>query len=187
MALNVLVIFFFWILLFSKKMPPKLLKLGFKIMTFVHLIKKEDRERKEQEMKEAFLDYQVCSSFIKKHPVRIFRLFCLILFQRICLFSISSFLYLAFGLSGTSFLAILFLQIAITQAIDSVPLPGGVMVGESLTFQVNSLIYGSHLAHASMILLRGISFYFVVLFSSILFIIYHFKGVRSELLHDRIL
>lgn len=178
--INVFVIFFFTCLIYSKKLPTKMIHLGIRILSFLHLLSKEQKERKLNEITEVMNDYHACSEFTKKHPNIIIRSFFILLAQRISLFLVSIFIYKSFGLSNQSLLAIFFLQVAITQATDCVPFPGGVMAGESLTYQVNTLIYGSTFACSSMLLLRGISFYSLVLISSILFVIYHFITLRKE-------
>jgi len=180
LLINIIVIGFFGCLIYSKTIPERIVNLGLKVLSFLHLLKPENRQRKQESIKEAMKDYHECAVFTKKHPKVLIKSFLIILAQRICLFIISYLIYRSFGLSEHHILTIFFLQIAITQAIDCVPFPGGVMVGESLTYQINALIYGASYAFSSMLLLRGISFYFLVLVSSIFFLIYHFKGIRKE-------
>lgn len=179
LLINIFVIFFFSCLIYSKKLPPKILNFGINVLSFLHLLNKEQKEQKKSEINEVMKDYHACAEFTKSHPSVIIRSFFLILLQRISLFMISIFIYKSFGLDDYSLLAIFFLQVAITQATDCVPFPGGVMAGESLTYQINTLVYGSTLACSSMLLLRGIGFYFLVLLSSILFVIYHFISLKK--------
>jgi len=176
MTLNILVIVFFTCIIYSHKLPRQILKMGIRLLLFFHLIKKEDQPKREENMEKALQDYHECANFTKNHPSLLIKSFLYILLQRISLFSISYFIYRAFGLNEYTFSTIFFLQVAITLAIDSVPSPGGVMVGEGLTYQVNLFIYGATFAISSMLLLRGISFYLLVLISSLLFVIHHFVG-----------
>lgn len=178
--INIFVIFFFSCLIYSKKLPPKILNAGINLLSFLHLLTKEQKKKKQEEIESVMKDYHACAEFTKSHPEVIGKSFFLILLQRISLFLISIFIYKSFGLNEYNLIAIFFLQVAITQATDCVPFPGGVMAGESLTYQINTLIYGSTLACSSMLLLRGISFYTLVLISSILFVIYHFKTLRKK-------
>lgn len=183
LILNVTVILLFSFLIYSNTLPKKIMKLGLHLLSFFHLLKKEDHQKKKEEIDLVLKDYHDCADFTKKHPIIILKSFIIILCQRLTQFLISYFIYKAFHLNGYSFIAILFLQVAITQATDCVPFPGGVMVGETLTLQINKLIYGANYAFSSMLLLRGISFYFLVFLSSILFVIYHFIGGKKK--YDR--
>lgn len=183
LVINIVVILLFSFLIYSNTLPKKIMKFGIRVLSFFHLLNPEDRKRKTEEIDVVLKDYHQCAEFTKKNPMLMFQSFVYIFCQRLAQFLISYFIYRAFHLSGYSFLAILFLQVAITQATDCVPFPGGVMVGETLTYQINSLIYGVSLAFSSMLLLRGISFYFLVFLSSIFFVIYHFVGGKKK--HDR--
>ncbi|MCI8394071.1 MAG: flippase-like domain-containing protein [Bacilli bacterium] len=178
--INIVVIVFFTCLIYSKTLPQKMLKIGMNLLSFLHLLKGEEKKKKEENMNTIMKDYQNCAEFTQNHPKIILKSFGYILLQRICLFGVSYFIYRAFGLNDYNFFAILFLQIAITQATDCVPFPGGVMAGETLTYQITSILYGTELAFSSMLLLRGISFYFLVFLSSLFFVIYHFKSSRKR-------
>lgn len=180
LIINIAVILLFSFLIYSDTLPKKIMKLGIRILTFFHLLKPDERKKKTLELDEVLKDYHACAEFTKNNPSVMLKSFGLIFCQRISQFLISYFIYRAFHLNGYSLLAILFLQVAITQATDCVPFPGGVMVGESLTFQINALIYGASLALSSMLLLRGISFYCLVFISSIIFVIYHFVGGKKN-------
>ena len=183
--INIIVIILFTSLIYSKKLPPKILNLGISILAFLHLLKPEEIKKRKEDVKEVVKDYHECALFTKKHPDIILSSFTVLCMQRVSLFLISYFIYRSFGLENYNIFVILFLQVAITQATDCVPFPGGVMAGESLTYQINTLIYGASLACSSMLLIRGISFYVPVIISSILFIIYHFKTLRKVDYHDR--
>lgn len=180
LLINIIVISFFTCLIYSEKLPPKILNFGINIGAFLHLLNEEEKQKRKENIKEVMKDYHACAEFTKKHPQIILKSFTIITFQRLSLFIISYFIYLSFGLNDYNLLSILFLQIAVTQATDCVPFPGGIMAGEKLTYQINTLIYGANLALSSMLLIRGISFYSLVLISSIFFIIYHFKGYKKE-------
>jgi hypothetical protein len=183
LIINMAVILLFAFLIYSETLPQKIMKLGIRILAFFHLLKKEEQKKKTEEIDIVLKDYHACAEFTKKHPMVMLKSFLLLFCQRLSQFLISYFIYRAFHLNDYSLLAIIFLQVAITQATDCVPFPGGVMVGESLTYQITTLIYGTSLAFSSMLLLRGISFYFLVFISSIFFVIYHFLGGQKN--YDR--
>ena len=51
--------------------------------------------------------------------------------------------YRAFGLSGTSFFDILFLQAVIAVAVDMLPLPGGMGISETFILNIFRPVFGS--------------------------------------------
>ena len=167
-------------MIYSKKLIPRLAKFVFLILEKIHLLKQKDAL--EKKLNDALKDYQDCAKFTKNHPYVLIESFFILLFQRLSLLLVSYMIYLAFGLDAISIFEIISIQVCITLASDFVPSPGGVGVSEGLLLQVNEMIYGSILGTSAMILLRGISFYIVVLFSGIFYLFFHFikrKGVRS--------
>lgn len=181
-VLDIIVILFFSFLIFSSKIPQKIVAFFLSFLLRFHIVKKDQEEIKRKEFEKALLDYQKHAKFLRAHPNLFLKYFFLILVQRVSLFSIGFLVYKGFGLSGYTFLELLALQVGITLAIDSVPFPGGVMVGESLTYQINTLIYGEVFALSSMLLIRGISFYFLVLLSGLVYAIYHLFFNRKKVL-----
>ena len=95
--------------------------------------------------------------------------------QRLSILIISYFIDKSFGLNDNSIFLIVAFQACITLGSDFMPFPGGVVVAEGLLLEINKYIYGTTLATPAMILLRTISFYLVVLFSLIFYLIFHFK------------
>ncbi len=177
---TILVIGLFMALIYSKKLIPEIAHIGLVLLEKLHLVK--NREEQEKKLKDAMKEYQACAVFTKNHPSVLIEAFFILLGQRISLLLISFAIYISFGLKDFSVFQILAFQICITLASDFVPSPGGVGVSEGLLLQVNQLIYGVILETPAMMLLRGISFYIVVLLSGIYYVIFHFvkrKGAKS--------
>ena len=74
-------------------------------------------------------------------------------------------MYRAFGLSGTSFFDILFLQAVIAVAVDMLPLPGGMGISETLFLNIFRPVFGSLLL-PGMVLSRGLGYYAELLISA---------------------
>lgn len=174
---TILVILLFASLIYSKKFIPKIASFLFLVGEKIHLIK--NRKELEEKIFMAMKDYAACAEFTKKHPRVLIEGIFILLGQRLALLSISFMIYLAFGLHSFHFFEIIAFQICITLASDFMPFPGGVVVSEGLLLQINQMIYGSLLATSSMILLRGISFYFIVIFSGFFYLWFHFKKRRK--------
>jgi len=180
---TILVIFLFLLLIYSKKVIPKLANFLFRVLKKIPFLKStNDLEHK---FSLAIGEYQECAIFTKKHPSVLFESFVILLLQRVCLLSVSCIIYIAFGLNSLNVLEIISLQVCITLAADFVPSPGGVGISEGLLLGVNQMIYGSTLATAAMMLLRGISFYVVVLLSGMFYLIFHFIKRKGAISYDR--
>lgn len=170
---TILVIGLFSLLIYSKKLLPKIIEFGFKILEKIHLLK--NKKELEKKLEEAMKGYSSCAEFTKKHPRVLLEGLLILIGQRISLLLISFMIYKAFGLQSMTVLELVAFQIAITLASDFMPFPGGVVVSEGLLLEINQMIYGGALATSAMILLRGISFYVLVIFSGLFYLWFHFK------------
>ena len=79
--------------------------------------------------------YRGTAVYLKEHMGVIVVVFGITFVQRMALFAATWFVYRAFGLSGTSFFDILFLQAVIAVAVDMLPLPGGMGISETFIFE----------------------------------------------------
>lgn len=177
---TILVTFLFIFMVYSEKFIPKVARFLLNFGEKIHIIK--EKRKWEEKLEEAATGYHDCAVLTKKNKRVLIEGFIILFLQRISLLSISYFIYLAFGLHELTYYQIVALQIGITLASDFMPFPGGVVVSEGLLLQINKWIYGAVLATSGMILLRGISFYLVVLFSGIFYLFFHFikrKGARK--------
>lgn len=170
-ATTLIVMFAFFLLVYSKKLMPKILKWSIKLLKKLKMKNMEEREKK---LNASLKEYQDCAEFTKKHPKVLLESFVILLMQRLSILGISYIIYLSFGLNELSFFDVLAFQVCITLGSDFVPFPGGVVVSEGLLLQANQIIYGASLATSGMILLRGISFYLLVTFSFVFYLFFHF-------------
>lgn len=106
--------------------------------------------------------------------------FFLTVIQRTMLFAITGFVYLAFGLEGTSFVDVVILQSVISIAVDMLPLPGGSGITEHLFLMMFVTIFTSRLLLPAMVLSRGIAFYVQLLFCGIMTIVAHIYFTRKQ-------
>ena len=155
----------------------------YKIIRFVLKILKKFKiknlSEREKKLNESLKEYQECARFTRKHPKILLEAFVILLLQRISILSISYVIYLSFGFNELSIFEVIAFQVCITLGSDFVPFPGGVVVSEGLLLQANQIIYGTVLATSGMMLLRGISFYLLVTFSFIFYLIFHFVKRRK--------
>ncbi len=180
---TVFLIIFFLALVYSKKLIPLAAKVLFRLGRKIHLKKIDELEKTFYEYLEG---YQACAKLTKKNPKILLEAYFILLCQRVCLLAISYFIYLSFGLRKLNLIELLAFQSCITLASDFMPFPGGVVVSEGLLLQINEFIYGTSLATSAMILFRGVSFYFIVLFSGIFYLFFHFcKRKKAQTIEGR--
>ena len=173
---TLLVMLLFFLLIYSEKLMYRIIQFVLKILKKFKVKNVAEREAK---LKESLKEYQECAKFTKKHPKILLEAFVILLLQRISILSISYVIYLSFGLNEMSIFEVIAFQVCITLGSDFVPFPGGVVISEGLLLQANQIIYGTVLATSGMMLLRGISFYLLVIFSFIFYLFFHFVKRRK--------
>jgi len=170
---TIFVILLFLALIYSKELILRISHFILNLLEKIHLLKK--KREWEEKLMAAVKEYQSCATFTKEHPRVLIESFIILLLQRICILSVSYMIYLAFGKNEINIFEMIAFQTCITLASDFIPSPGGVGVSEGLLLQINGLIYGAMVAPAAMMLLRGVSFYIIVILSGIFYLFFHFK------------
>lgn len=123
--------------------------------------------------------YAAAFSVMKGQTGIIVVAFLVTFLQRIMLFAITGFVYIAFGLVGESFWHIVLLQAMIAIAVDMLPLPGGSGISEHLFENMFLPIFGSTLILPGMVLSRGIAYYVQLLLCGIITMIAYFYFEQS--------
>lgn len=164
LALNVFCVIFMTILVFHPVLARVILIKGMHFLERIHLMKQK-RERLEK--LEASMDtYRGAAIYLKEHLGVILIVFGITFVQRMALFAATWFVYLAFGLSGTSFWDIVFLQAVISVSVDMLPLPGGMGISETLFLNIFRPVFGTLLL-PGMVLSRGLGYYGELLISAV--------------------
>ena len=163
LGLNVFCVVFMTVLVFHPVLTKEILKKGVHLLEKLRLMKhKEERPEK----LDASMDtYRGTAVYLKEHMGVIVVVFGITFVQRMALFAATWFVYRAFGLSGTSFFDILFLQAVIAVAVDMLPLPGGMGISETLFLNIFRPVFGSLLL-PGMVLSRGLGYYAELLISA---------------------
>ncbi|HBR32720.1 MAG: lysylphosphatidylglycerol synthase transmembrane domain-containing protein [Eubacteriales bacterium] len=131
--------------------------------------------------KDTLTEYHKAATFLNNKKRVLLRMFFITLCQRTAMFSIAYFVYRSFGLCSFGYIDFLCVQALVSLAIDSVPLPGSMGANEYATYFLYGVVYGSNdvMAATAMLLTRGFSFYFPLVFTSILILgkqlLDHFK------------
>ena len=164
LMLNIFCVTFMTILL-----AKAILMKGMKLLERFHLMRKKEGRLKKLE---ASMDtYRNTAAYLKNNPLVIVKVIEITFIQRMALFAVTWFVYQAFGLHGTGFWDILFLQAVISVSVDMLPLPGGMGISETLFLKIFPPVFGSTLLLPAMVLSRGLGYYGELLVSAVFTIV----------------
>lgn len=164
LMLNIFCVTFMTILVFHPLLAKAILMKGMKLLERFHLMRKKEGRLKKLE---ASMDtYRNTAAYLKNNPLVIVKVIGITFIQRMALFAVTWFVYQAFGLHGTGFWDILFLQAVISVSVDMLPLPGGMGISETLFLTIFSPVFGGLLL-PGMVLSRGLGYYGELLISAV--------------------
>ena len=164
LMLNIFCVTFMTIMVFHPLFAKAILVKGMKLLERFHLMRKKEGRLKKLE---ASMDtYRNTAAYLKNNPLVIVKVIGITFIQRMALFAVTWFVYQAFGLHGTGFWDILFLQAVISVSVDMLPLPGGMGISETLFLTIFSPVFGDLLL-PGMVLSRGLGYYGELLISAV--------------------
>lgn len=179
--MNIVVVLWLAMLLFHTKTVRKLVYRLIMALTSLNIIK--NRENTLDKADIAFSRYNEGAIFLKKHKKIMVIVFLITLVQRIALFSVTYFVYRAFGLFEFGVVDIIALQSIISIAVDMLPLPGGIGASENMFLIIFKKIFKGSLIMPGMLLSRGISYYGLLIISAVVTIVVQ---IRYSYIKDRI-
>ena len=177
LALNIFCVTFMTILVFHPLFAKAIMVKGLKVLERIHLMKK--KENRLRKLEDSMDTYRDTAAYLKNNPMVIVKVIGITFVQRMALFAVTWFVYQSFGLHGTGFWEILFLQAVISVSVDMLPLPGGMGISESLYLVMFAPVFGEALLPA-MLLSRGISYYAQMLISAVMTCVAYFIIGRKE-------
>ena len=104
-------------------------------------------------------EYHRAVLFLKEHPGRLAAAFSLTFVQRNSAFVITWLVYCGMGIFGTNLWSVVFLQAAVTLAVDMLPVPGAQGITELVYRSAFAQIFIGGTLPVSMIVSRAASFY----------------------------
>ena len=150
------------ICIFSKRLTKKLIDLFINIL---RIFKVKDLELKKAKIEEGLEKYNSSSNFIKSHKSEfvksILRGFLQIGFYYLVPFCV----YKAFGLNDLNIFQLFSMQAILYTTVSGIPLPGAIGISETVFLGLFEVAFGKELISGSMLLSRGITFYFFVIVS----------------------
>lgn len=163
LLLNVLlVILILGVMLFPKVMLSAALffeKLLIRMKVWKPSIEREGKIR-------GFIDsYQNAVMWLKGHGRKLGFIVFVTVLQRMSVFVLTYMVYLGFGLKGSGAMQIIILQAAVYIAVDMLPLPGAQGITELMYQAVFAHVFTGAYLIPSMLVSRGINFYFLLIIS----------------------
>ena len=144
-------------------------KVGVRIIFFLankNLLKKPYTKAKK--LKESINNFKMSSSYFKSHLLLCLIVLILCILKRMATFAIGYFIYKGFSFSEHGFFYIIFAQTVYALISDSFPIPGGIGAAEvSIKSLYDGIYTGSALGDVAALLVRGISYYGLILVSGI--------------------
>lgn len=176
-TLNLSALALLLISIFTKRMTEGLINLTVKILK---IFKVKDIEEKENKIRNELTKYQGNAEYIKKNKLVIFKNLIITYVQYILFYSVSYWVYCAFGLSGHNALEVITMQAILYATVSGIPSPGAVGVSEGGFMAIFSSLFPETMLESAMMLNRGINFYLLVAISAIVVIINVLKDKKEE-------
>ena len=163
LALNVILV----IVILGVMLLPQVMLKGalFFERLFIRMKMWKPSEKREEKIRTFIDSYQNAVAWLKAHKKKVAYVVLVTFLQRISVFVLTYMVYLGFGLEGSGAMRVILLQASVYIAVDMLPLPGAQGITE--------LMYQAVFAHAftgaylipSMLVSRGINFYFLLVMS----------------------
>ena len=175
-TLNMMALALLLVGIFSKKLSDGLIKIAIRILKFFRF-KKIDKvqEKLEKELEQ----YHGSAKYVKANPSVIMKTIITTAIQFILYYSITYWIYCAFELKGYNIFQIITLQSVLFATVSGIPSPGAVGVSEGVFMSIFKNVFPANVISSSMILTRGVNFYFYVIISGIVVIISTLKSKKT--------
>ena len=177
-VINLIVIATCLLAMFSKRVIQKLALWVIRIGAKIRLVK--DPEGTTEKLFHSLEEYAQGAVYIRTHYLMVLRVFAVTVVQRLAMFSIAYWVYLAMGLGEYGLFDMIALQTLIAMSIDSLPLPGGMGASEGVFSMLYYNVYGPDLLVPGLVVTRGINYYLGLIISSIVVIANQSRIVRGE-------
>lgn len=162
--------------IFSRRATNGMIRFAIKILKIFRIKNIESKkERIEKELKK----YQDSAVYIKSSKSIIIKNLLTTYVQFLLYYSITYWIYCAFGLSKYNILQIVSLQAILFATVSGIPSPGAVGVSEGGFLELFKNIYTKEQIGGAMLLNRGVNFYLFVIVSSVVVIVCSIKDKKE--------
>lgn len=122
-------------------------------------------EKREEKIRTFIDSYQNAVAWLKAHKKKVAYVVLVTFLQRISVFVLTYMVYLGFGLEGSGAMRVILLQASVYIAVDMLPLPGAQGITELMYQAVFAHVFTGAYLIPSMLVSRGINFYFLLVMS----------------------
>jgi len=175
LVLNLLLIAFLLLVLYSKSLVNKLIRWAVRVGGKFHFIKDVDSALVKAEEKLA--QYHECAGFFAEHRGLVLKTFGVLALQRIALLSIPFLIYKSFGLNEYNYFQVTAIQCLLNLCADMMPIPGAVGITESVFLMLFAPIFTEGKIATAVLLSRGFSFYLLLIAAGLYICIYQLIGI----------
>lgn len=138
---------------------------------FVKMSILKPSEKRPEKIHEFIGSYQNAVSWLRTHKGKLLFIVLVTFLQRCSVFLLTYMVYLGFGLHGTGMMKVILLQAAVYIAVDMLPLPGAQGITELMYQTVFAHVFTGTYLIPSMLVSRGINFYFLLIVSLIIVLV----------------
>lgn len=137
-------------------------------------------DKREGKIREFIDSYGNAVTWLKAHKGKLAFIIFVTFLQRCSVFVLTYMVYLGFGLEGTSAMKVILLQASVYIAVDMLPLPGAQGITELMYQAVFAHVFTGMYLIPSMLVSRGINFYFLLVVSLVTVIAVRIGDKRSR-------
>ncbi len=171
---------FIFFIIFSPKLIRGFLIFILKILSKIKLLR--NFEKKQERLEKHLEDYKNNLLLVLKSKKLLFQVIFLTFLQLTLYFSITYFVYRALNLNNYNFFQTASLQVMVYMAVSFVPLPGAAGASEIGFHTLMRPVFGHHLVNYGLILWRLITYYFGLILSGILLMVFYIRDKKTSLL-----
>ena len=169
LAVNILMILSIWLISIKPKIIKNIICFLLDCLAKIKIIKNIDK------LKDKFGvfigNYEDTIKKMKNNKILTIKLFVLTFIQLTLFFSITYFIYKSFNLSGKGIFEIICLQSFVYMSVCFIPIPGTIGASEMGFIMLLSNVFSKNIIGAAVLLWRGISYYFSLIFSGVFVIL----------------
>ena len=160
------------IAIFSKRLSEGLIKFSVKVLKFFRI---RNIEEKQEKLEKELASYQTSAIYIKEHKLLMVKTLLTTAVQLLAYYSVTYWVYLAFGLNTYNIWQILTLQAVLYATVSGIPSPGAVGVSEGGFLGIFRKAFPEATISSAMLLSRGVNFYLLIIVSVIVVIVNTFR------------
>lgn len=178
LSLNAALVIILLLMMFSPGIIMTIFSKIEELLVFFRFWKKS--EERKNKVNQFLAGYQETVGFLNNHKKLIGVTIVCTFLQRFSVFVLTYVVYRGLGLDGYAMMDIVLLQASVYIAVDMLPIPGAQGITETMYKKIFRNIFPQQFLVASMCIIRGISFYFIMIVSFGVWGIAHMKNNRKR-------